>query len=82
MVDFGYKRIHVISTQKLAAIPIWEKQRVYRHDRAKLMAKDKLKSMDIGLPGVIALHEVSELHKYSFFFTCGVLISTWMNQKI
>ena len=59
LADFGYKRIHVISTKKLAAIPIWEKQRVYRHGRAKIMAKDKLKSMDIGLPGVIALHEVS-----------------------
>lgn len=57
LADFGYKRIHVISTKQLAAIPIWEKQRVYRHDRAKLMSKDKLKSMDIGLPGVIALHE-------------------------
>ena len=62
IMDFGYKRVHVMSTKKLAAIPIWEKQRVYRHDRAKVMAKDKLKSMNLGLPGVVALHEVSCLH--------------------
>lgn len=59
LIDFGYKRVHVMSAKKLAAIPIWEKQRVYRHDRAKVMARDKMKSLDIGLPGVVALHEVS-----------------------
>jgi|AntRauTorckE5430_2_1112549.scaffolds.fasta_scaffold00355_7 hypothetical protein len=57
IVDLGYKRIHLASVQTLSAIPIWEKQRVYRHDRAKTMASDKLKSLDLGLPGVIALHE-------------------------
>ena len=57
IVDLGYKRIHLASVQTLSAIPIWEKQRVYRHDRAKTMASDKLKSLELGLPGVIALHE-------------------------
>jgi len=60
VIDLGYKRIHVTSAQKLSAIPIWEKQRVYRHDRAKLMANDKLKSLELGLPGVIALHEATD----------------------
>jgi hypothetical protein len=60
LIDFGYKRIHVMPTKNLASIPIWEKQRVYRHERAKIMAKDKLRSMDLGLPGVVALHEVRE----------------------
>ncbi len=60
IVDLGYKRIHVTSASKLSAIPIWEKQRVYRHDRAKSMAADKLKTLDLGLPGVISLHESSE----------------------
>ncbi len=59
LIDFGYKRVHIMSAKKLSAIPIWEKQRVYRHDRAKVMARDKMKSLDIGLPGVVALHEVS-----------------------
>jgi hypothetical protein len=57
LVDLGYKRIHVTSAQNLSAIPIWEKQRVYRHGRAKSMATDKMKSLELGLPGVISLHE-------------------------
>lgn len=57
LADLGYKRIHLASAQTLSAIPIWEKQRIYRHDRAKVMAHDKLKSMELGLPGVISLHE-------------------------
>jgi uncharacterized protein YukE len=58
VMDFGYKRLHVVSAKTLANIPVWKKQRIYRHDRAKLMAADKIKSSHLGLPGVIALHEV------------------------
>jgi len=57
LVDLGYKRVHLASARALAAIPIWEKQRVYRHDRAKVMASDKAKSEALGLPGIISLHE-------------------------
>lgn len=57
MVDLGYKRVHTVSARALAAVPIWEKQRVYRHDRARTMASDKMKSLDTGLPGIITLHE-------------------------
>jgi len=60
LVDLGYKRIHLASAQTLSSIPIWEKQRIYRHDRAKAMAQDKLKSIELGLPGVISLHESIE----------------------
>lgn len=60
LVDLGYKRIHLASAQTLSSIPIWEKQRIYRHDRAKAMAQDKLKSIGLGLPGVISLHESTE----------------------
>ena len=55
--DLCYKRVHLVSAEKLASIPIWEKQRVYRHRRVKAMANDKWKSMQLGLPGVICLHE-------------------------
>ena len=55
--DFGYKRIHVLSAGKLGTIPIWKKQRIYRHERARSMVNDKWKSMDLGLPGIICLHE-------------------------
>jgi len=58
--DLGYKRIHITSAKALSAIPIWSQQRSYRHDRAKIMAADKLKSMDLGLPGVISLHEAED----------------------
>lgn len=57
VADLGYKRIHLVSAAALATIPIWKKQRVYRHDRAKTMAADKIKTKHLGLPGVICLHE-------------------------
>lgn len=57
VLDLGYKRVHVVSAQALAAIPVWKKQRIYRHDRAKAMAADKQKTMHLGMPGVIGLHE-------------------------
>lgn len=59
LCDLGHKRIHVSSAKSLAALPIWEKQRSYRHDRVKSMAKDKAKTLHIGLPGIIGLYEVS-----------------------
>ena len=60
LVDLGYKRIHTVSARCLASIPVWEKQRVYRHDRAKAMALDKVKSAHTGLPGIITLHEAPD----------------------
>ena len=57
--DFGYKRVHSVPAQALSSIAVWKKQRTFRHDRAKSMAKDKLKSLHLGFPGVIVLHEVS-----------------------
>jgi len=55
--DLRYKRMHLLSAGKLGTIPIWKKQRIYRHDRAKAMVNDKWKSMNLGLPGIICLHE-------------------------
>lgn len=60
IADLGYKRVHLVSAKSLSSIPIWEKQRVYRHDRAKEMATDKMKSLRLGLPGVIAIHETND----------------------
>lgn len=57
LVDLEYKRVHVVSAKELASIPIWKKQRIYRHSRAKVMANDKVKTAELGLPGIIALHE-------------------------
>ena len=61
LADLGHKRVHVVSAETLATIPIWKKQRIYRHDRAKGMASDKMKTLHLGMPGIIALHEVSGL---------------------
>lgn len=58
IADLGSKRIHAASARALAAIPVWKKQRIYRHGRAKSMARDKIKSLHLGLPGVIGLYEV------------------------
>lgn len=60
VVDLGYKRVHLVSAKALATIPVWKEQRIYRHDRAKAMAKDKMKSLHLGMPGVIVLHEDQE----------------------
>ena len=59
VVDLGSKRVHIADIQSLASIPVWKKQRTYRHDRAKTMANDKLKTLHLGLPGVIGIFEVS-----------------------
>ena len=58
LYDLGFKRVHLMSIKALSAIPIWSQQRSYRHDRAKIMAADKMKSLDLGLPGIISIHEV------------------------
>jgi hypothetical protein len=57
LYDFGYKRLHLVPAQVLATIPVWKKQRTYRHERAKSMSVDKLKSLHLGFPGVICIHE-------------------------
>jgi hypothetical protein len=55
--DLGYKKIYLVPSEKLGTIPVWNKNRIYRHKRAQSMAKDKLKSMKLGFPGVVCLHE-------------------------
>jgi hypothetical protein len=55
--ELGYKRIHLSSLKNLAAIPVWEKQRIFRHGRSKTMATDKMKTLHLGLPGIIGIFE-------------------------
>lgn len=57
LANLSYKRIHLMSASTLASLPVYEKQRAYRHDRAELMAKDKKKTLWMGIPGVISLME-------------------------
>jgi hypothetical protein len=59
IADLGFKRIHLASSKNLATIPIWKKQRIYRHGRSKNMATEKIKTIHLGLPGVIGIFEVN-----------------------
>ena len=63
VVDLGYKRVHLVSAKDLATIQVWKKQRIYRHNRAQIMAQDKIKTLHLGMPGVISLHEVRQAIK-------------------
>jgi hypothetical protein len=63
IADMGYKRIHLASSKNLATIPVWKKQRIYRHGRSKNMATDKMKTLHLGLPGVIGIFEVNILYR-------------------
>uniref|UniRef100_A0A7S4ACC8 ParB/Sulfiredoxin domain-containing protein n=2 Tax=Pseudo-nitzschia australis TaxID=44445 RepID=A0A7S4ACC8_9STRA len=57
IADLGYKRIHFVSAGRLGNIPVWNRNRIYRNNRAKAMAVEKAKSMELGFPGAICLHE-------------------------
>lgn len=58
LADLGHKRIYMAPAKVLSTIPVWKKQRTYRHSRAKAMASDKMKSLHLGLPGIIGIYEV------------------------
>ncbi len=64
--DLTYKKIYCTSVQKLANVPIWEKQRIYRAERAQLLAQDikaKLKQgKPLTLPSIITIYEFGEEH--------------------
>lgn len=49
LVDLGDKTIYSVSIKSLRSIPVWERQRAYRHKRAEIMAKEKMKRKDSGL---------------------------------
>eukprot|EP00536_Pseudo-nitzschia_multiseries_P005558 jgi/Psemu1/238609/estExt_Genewise1.C_1050007 len=59
VADLGYKRVHLMSAGRLGNIPVWNRNRIYRNNRAKAMAAEKIKSMALGFPGAICLHESS-----------------------
>ena len=59
LYDFGYKRLHLVSSLDLGSIPVWKEQRTYRHARSQIMANDKMKTLQLfGMPGIIGLVEV------------------------
>jgi len=72
--DLGHKRVCLASTERLASLPVWEKQRFFRHERAKKMARDKRKNLHIGLPGVIGIYEV----RVNYRCCCTATCRRWM----
>lgn len=65
VADLGTKRVHLVQAKALASIPVWNQQRIYRHERAKAMAMDKLKTSHLGMLGVIGLFHDSATGKLS-----------------
>ena len=56
--DLGHKKIYKASIEKLASLPVWKKQRIFRVERAEKIALDKLKQKhQVGFPGIITLCE-------------------------
>lgn len=60
LCDLGHKKLYAIAAKALcdkSVMPIWEKQRIFREERSKAIAKAKRKDDRFGLPGVIAIFE-------------------------
>lgn len=58
LVDLGYKRVFLTSVAALVLAPVWEKQRILRHDRASRIAASKVQlGREKIFPGVITMFE-------------------------
>ena len=54
IADLDYKRVYLTNVSSLAVIPVWEKNRILRPDRARKIANAKsADKFNTGLPGVI-----------------------------
>lgn len=59
--DMGYKRVYCASVRQLAAVPIWEMQRILRQDRAAAIATEKRKKgFPVKIPGIITLYALPD----------------------
>ena len=59
--DFGYKRVYCANPTTLwTGTQMWEKQRAFRQDRAKLIGKAKETSEVVGWPGTISVVEMKD----------------------
>jgi len=59
--DFGYKKVFATEPKKLvnkAVVPVWEKQRIFRPERARQIADAKRADARFGLPGVITIFDL------------------------
>jgi hypothetical protein len=58
--DFGYKRVFASEPRRLVdklVLPVWERQRTFRVERARQIAKSKTADPRFGLPGVITIFD-------------------------
>uniref|UniRef100_A0A7S2XHN0 Uncharacterized protein n=1 Tax=Lotharella oceanica TaxID=641309 RepID=A0A7S2XHN0_9EUKA len=61
VADLGYKKVYRASLESLQNMPMWEKQRAYRDERAKKIAKDKKDSVvKGGFPGCLVAYEFKQ----------------------
>ncbi|GBG33864.1 Ribokinase [Hondaea fermentalgiana] len=59
--DFGYKKVFASEPKKLtnkSVVPVWEKQRIFRPERARQIAKAKKDDNRFGFPGVITMFDL------------------------
>eukprot|EP01035_Chromulina_nebulosa_P030547 gene30547-40597_t len=60
--DLGYKRVYLTSIEKLAFIPVWERQRTLRPQRSLLIAEEKIRVSSLrgnttaGITGIISAY--------------------------
>eukprot|EP00514_Thraustochytrium_sp_LLF1b_P002085 CAMPEP_0184516576 /NCGR_PEP_ID=MMETSP0198_2-20121128/5105_1 /TAXON_ID=1112570 /ORGANISM="Thraustochytrium sp., Strain LLF1b" /LENGTH=357 /DNA_ID=CAMNT_0026906911 /DNA_START=89 /DNA_END=1163 /DNA_ORIENTATION=+ len=66
LYDFGYKRVFASEPKRLTdkvVLPVWEKQRIFRPERAKAIAKYKNNDDRFGFPGAICVFDLDEPDK-------------------
>lgn len=57
----GYKKVYCATINQLADVPIWEKQRILRRERAESIAREKMRqSFPVKLPGIITLYQLAD----------------------
>uniref|UniRef100_A0A7S2RJV7 Uncharacterized protein n=1 Tax=Mucochytrium quahogii TaxID=96639 RepID=A0A7S2RJV7_9STRA len=64
--DFGYKKVYASEPKRLVdkiVLPVWERQRTFRPERAKAIAEAKTNDDRFGLPGVISVYDVDQWDK-------------------
>ena len=57
LYDLGYKKVYISNIISLVNATVWEKQRTLRHERAELIASNKIESGSLSyIPGIITCY--------------------------
>mmetsp|Transcript_36816 Transcript_36816/g.59016 ORF Transcript_36816/g.59016 Transcript_36816/m.59016 type:complete len:228 (+) Transcript_36816:87-770(+) len=64
IADLGDKKLYLASVETLQEIPMWEKQRAFRDERAKAIASDKKNSVVKNtFPGILTAYRFKQTQK-------------------